>query len=202
MIIVPTIYGNPPLLDACLQSVYAHTPFDVPVYLADNPTYSFAQNCNMGVAAAHERDEILVFLNDDTEVTDGWYEALLAPFQDPLVNIVGCRLTYPDGRLQHAGVYLDFVDGVLTAHNHLTEQPSGPVEAVTGACMAVRSPLAHFDEAFRSGYEDVDLCLRVKGCYYTNEATVIHYESQSGARRWEFTSDNIRLLHERWGTNL
>ena len=199
MIIIPTIYKNLPLLDACLKSVYAHTPNDIPVYLADNPTYSFAQNCNMGIAAASPDTKIVVFLNDDTEVTDGWYETLLAPFQDPLVNIVGCRLIYPDSRLQHAGVYLDFVDGVLTAHNHLTEQPSGPVEAVTGACMAVRSEFAHFDEAFVNGYEDIDLCLRTKGVYYTNSTTVIHHESQSGPRRWMAVGSNIELLHYRYG---
>ena len=201
MIVIPTIRANGRLLDACLTSINNHTPSTVGVILADNPFASFAQNMNEGIAAATDAD-IIVALNDDTEVTEGWYEALLAPFQDPLVNIVGCRLIYPDGRLQHAGVYLDFVDGVLTAHNHLTEQPSGPVEAVTGACMAVRREHAWFDESYRNGYEDIDLCLRVGGVYYTDTTTVIHHESQSGPRRWEHVGSNIALLHERWASKV
>ena len=107
---------------------------------------------------------MLIFLNDDCEITDdNWYPSLLAPFQDPLVNVVGCRLVYPDGRLQHAGVYLDFVDGVFTAHNYLEEQPSGPTEAVTGACMAVRREHAWFDPQFLKTFEDRGILVTVSG---------------------------------------
>lgn len=201
MIVVPSIHANDDLLDRCLTSIDDYTPAGVQVIVADHPDHTFAENCNAGVAA-DPNGPYVVFLNDDTEVTDGWYENLVAPFHDPTVNVVGCRLVYPDGSLQHAGVYLDFQAGILTAHNYQTEQVVGPVEAVTGACMAVRRTYAWFDEKFRNGYEDVDLCLRVGGVWYTDQATVIHHESRSGPRRWEAVTDNIELLHYRWGDEL
>jgi GT2 family glycosyltransferase len=195
-IVIPTIEANPDLLAKCLISIDAYTPDHVGVIVANRLDATFAENANEGAASTDS--DIIIFLNDDCEVTDGWYEALVAPFQDPEVQISGCRLTYPDGRLQHAGIYLDFVDGILTAHNHLTDQPGGPVAAVTGACMAVRRGVACFDTAFRNGYEDVDLCLRVGGVHYTPLGTVVHHESASGPRRWQHVSDNIKLLHYRW----
>ena len=148
-----------------------------------------------------------MFLNDDTIPQAGWLEALCAPFTDPQVGITGGKLTYPDGRIQHAGVYLDRPDGILTAHNVLTDEPSRPVEAVTGACLAIRrdtwDELDGFDTGFRNGYEDIDLCLRARDAgwqvWYTADAHVVHHESQSGPARWTHVRQNVIRLQERHG---
>ncbi len=168
------------------------------------PNRGFARACNAGAAVAS--GEILVFLNNDTEVTDGWLEPILESFQDDGVGIVGNRLVYGDGRIQHAGIYLDRPGGCLTAHNILTDEPSRDVEAVTGACMAVRADtfrqVGGFDHGFYNGYEDVDLCLKARelgwGVWYTAESTVVHYESQSGPSRWAAVRENVARLNERW----
>lgn len=196
-VVIPTIYANPILLARARNGVYAT---GATLVVADDPNASFAENCNTG--AQYAPGEILVFLNDDTEPQDGWLGALCRPFDDPRVGITGARLTYPDGRIQHAGVYLDSPGGVLTAHNVLTDEPSREVEAVTGACMAVRreawTQLGGFDVGYINGYEDVDLCLRARAegwqVWYCADAHVIHHESQSGPARWTHVRENIERL--------
>jgi GT2 family glycosyltransferase len=46
---------------------------------------------------------VLVFLNNDTEVHDGWLAPLVAQLADPTVGIVGARLLYPDGTVAESG---------------------------------------------------------------------------------------------------
>lgn len=192
LVVIPTIFARPDLLAACLRAAG-----DALVVSGG----TFAENCNRAPDA-----DVLVFLNDDTEPPAGWLDGLLAPFSDPRVGIVGCRLVYPTGNLQHAGIYLDTPNGVLTAYNHTTEQPSGLVEAVTGACMAVRrecwDDLGGFDVGFVNGYEDVDLCLRAAKegwtVHYTADVTVVHHESQSGQARWTHVRENVQRLQEKW----
>ncbi len=201
-VIVPTIHANDDMLKTCLQWVYETTG----LLVATIEGGTFAENCNQGAAVRTE--DILVFLNDDTEVQPGWLEPLIDPIiRDPTVVITGSKLFYPDGAIQHAGVYLNIEDGILTARNVCWNAASGPVVAVTGACMAVRASwfqsCGGFDEAWKNGYEDVDLCLRAGRAnhqvLYIAESQVIHHESQSGPERWRNVSDNIRLLQERWG---
>lgn len=178
------------------------------ITLTVTPNLGFSRGCNIGASAA--TGDILVFLNNDTEVHEGWLDALLRPFEDEAIGITGARLTYPDGSLQHAGVTLDFIDGILTAHNVLTEEPSGLVAAVTGACLAIRAPLFRnlggFDHGFYNGYEDVDLCLKARcaqfAVYYCADSHVTHHESASGESRWYGVQSNIARLHNRWADTL
>ena len=62
----------------------------------------FIRACNAGVAAA--RGDHVVLLNNDTEPTAGWLDALLDAFARlDNVGLAGSKLLYPDGRLQDAG---------------------------------------------------------------------------------------------------
>jgi GT2 family glycosyltransferase len=198
-VIVPTILANPGMLTACVEGVIETTGHKPAVIEGG----TFAENCNKG---ADEADgDLLLFLNDDCQVLTGWLDALVEAFNSPTVGIAGSKLVYPDGRIQHAGV--GFRDnGGLEAYNLLEDLPTRDVNAVTGACFAIRADLftdiGGFDETFRNGYEDVDLCLRVLlaewRIRYVAESVVIHHESQSGAARWAHVRDNIALLQERW----
>jgi GT2 family glycosyltransferase len=69
-----------------------------------NPTnLGFARACNQGAAAA--RGRYVLFLNNDTEVHPGWLGPLVEIAQaDSKVGMVGPKLLYPDGTLQHIGV--------------------------------------------------------------------------------------------------
>lgn len=203
-ILVPTINARPDLLQACLNECERTMRDGDRLLVIEGGT--FAKNINAGMSII--QTETAILLNDDCKPDDDeWIDNLLAPIDDDdEIGVVGCRLIYPTGRIQHAGVYLTIDDGLLMGHHYLHDRPAGPVTAVTAACMAVRTSLFHalsgLDESFRNGNEDVDFCLRVRESgntvWYTPEATVIHHESQSGPARWQFVSENVFLLNERW----
>lgn len=202
-IIVPTINHRPDLLARCTAEVERTMRTGDRLIVAEGGT--FAENCNAGAAEA--TTPYVILLNDDTKVDqDDWIDRLCDPFTDPTVGVVGCRLIYPDGKLQHTGIFFDMPNGVLTAINRTWDVDSGGVSAVTGACLAIRTDLFRdlggFDEGYRNGLEDVDLCLRarMKGytVWYENGCTVIHHESSSGPRRWEFVRENIQRFAEMW----
>ncbi len=58
-------------------------------------------------AAAGARGDVLVFLNDDTELLDpGWLRELVSWVRQPDIGLVGVQLIGPDGEIQHGGVML------------------------------------------------------------------------------------------------
>lgn len=216
-VVIPT-FNRPDLLAKCCEALKANTPahtrlivdngFIGPpttrtpgtsghVWTAEGRNLGFAAGCNHGAALAPDAD-VFVFLNDDTEVQPGWLEPLVAA----AAPISGSHLVYPDGRTQHAGVTVNVEAGTLVARNITHPQPSGPVDAVTGACLAVDAEWFRanggFDEGYWNGYEDVDLCLRAGGATFVAESVVVHHESQSGPQRWTRVRENVTRLNERW----
>lgn len=168
-------------------------------HLALATNEGFAAACNKG---ARETDsDVVIFLNNDTLPTAGWWEAMAAEVSAER-PIVGCHLTYADGATQHAGIIFTRPSRVLTAVNITEPRPSGPRSAVTGACMAVHREtflsVGGFNEGFRNGYEDVDLCLALGGAWYAAAATVVHLESRTPGR-FDHAQHNIDLLQQRWG---
>ena len=72
------------------------------VFLRNEKNEGFIASCNRGAEKA--RGSYLVFLNNDTEVTQGWLRALRETFElEPRAGLVGSKLVFPDGRLQEAG---------------------------------------------------------------------------------------------------
>ncbi|KYH32685.1 glycosyltransferase [Neomoorella mulderi] len=171
----------------------------------------FAKACNRGAEAA--RGKYLVFLNNDTEVKKGWLEALINALEkETSAGIVGSKLLYPDGRLQHAGVEITYPGSSFPIYaRHLRYgQPDVPdtrqeVDAVTGASMLIRRDvfygLCGFEEAYQNGYEDVDLCLKARArgyrIIYEPTSQAVHYESKTSGR---FNNElkNFNLFHRRW----
>lgn len=152
----------------------------------------FVGSCNAGAAAA--RGEFLLFLNNDTQLTPGWLDALLRCFDERAdCGIAGSRLVYPDGRLQEAGG-LVFADGSCwntgrfeprdaTAYRYRRE-----TDYVSGAALMIRRAvfqrIGGFDLRYAPAYyEDVDLAFAVRQfglrVYYEPASTVIHCEGIS-----------------------
>lgn len=179
-------------------------------YLRFEERLGFARACNAG-AEASGRD-LVVFLNNDTYVMEGFFERLLAPFdEDPRVMVTGARLLYPSGHVQHAGVAFNR----LGPHHVFVGMPGDSpivlerrdVQVVTGAALAIRRPeferLGGFDTAFLNSFEDVDLCLRVRASggrvVYVPDALAYHFESMSEGRLGPTDMHNYDLFMERWG---
>lgn len=229
--IVP-VHGKAALTRRCLEALLADLPSDCEALVVDDAStdstaellhkygerirvVSLAENegfagaCNAGAAVA--RGEALVFLNNDTEPRPGWLEALLAyADRHPAADVVGAKLVFPTGAVQHAGVVIG-QDGY--PHNLYAGLPedrpevnrSRRLQAVTGACMLVRrwtfEALGGFDRGYLNSLEDVDLCLRVDDrggeVHYCHEAVVVHLESASRGRGERF-EQSVALYRERW----
>lgn len=149
----------------------------------------FIGTCNRGAREA--RGRWLVFLNNDTRVTDGWLDALIRTFgQDPEAGVVGARLVFADGSLQEAGGIV-FRDGSGWNFGR-GDDPDRPeygfvseADYVSGACLAISrqlfADLDGFDRHYAPAYyEDTDLCFRVRQrglkVLYQPASTVIHFE--------------------------
>ncbi|MDH4152409.1 MAG: FkbM family methyltransferase [Nitrospira sp.] len=178
--------------------------------ITNEDNVGFARACNQGAHMA--RGKYIVFLNNDTIPLDGWLQELLNEVESyPEVGIVGSKLLYADGTIQHAGVVM--VRGRCAPYHIYRGCPSGvaPVnqrrefQVVTGACLLIRRELfdevGGFDEGFRNGFEDVDLCLKVgqKGhrIVYQPRSVLYHLESQTPGRK-AFEIENSARLQERW----
>ena len=77
----------------------------------------FARGCNQGAAVA--RGDVVVFLNNDTIVHEGWLDELLAPFTDLEVGAVGPRSNRVSGHQLIEGV--SYRDGDARAIGEFAE---------------------------------------------------------------------------------
>jgi GT2 family glycosyltransferase len=171
----------------------------------------FAAACNQG--ASLSRAPYLLFLNNDTEVLPNWLPPMLRMMESvPKMAVVGSKLLFPDGTLQHGGVAVLYAAPLPVSPVHIAyrQPPEASNErlrlnAVTAACMLIRrevfDAVGGFDESYRNGCEDVDLCFKVceRGWLvgYTPESVLYHHESQSEGRL-SATQYNENLLQRRW----
>lgn len=181
-------------------------PGVVVVLNADNMGYAGANNA--GVRRA--RGEYLALLNNDLLLTPGWLEPMLDALGQggPRAGVIGnVQLRVDDGSVDHAGVVLS----PRAQFEHVLARP-GPAQAaqrvlaVTGACMVLRrsdfEAVNGFDEAYRNGCEDLDLCfkLRARGqhAWLAGSSCIRHHVSLSRGRSSLQNLANSRLLFSRW----
>ncbi|RDD93903.1 glycosyltransferase [Acidovorax sp. BoFeN1] len=182
--------------DACawLDALEAQQDERIRVLRYPHP-FNYSAINNMAARAA--RGEYLVLLNNDTAALhEDWLDAMLNHALRPEVGIVGAKLFYPNGTIQHAGVVLGLrgpaehpfidMDGNASGYMQRLEIDQN-YSAVTGACLMVRRALYEqvdgLDEGFQVSYNDVDLCLKVRESghliVWTPHAMLLHEGSVS-----------------------
>jgi GT2 family glycosyltransferase len=173
-------------------------------------------------AVQHASGDLFLLLNDDVEVLDGgWLGEMVTQAQKSGVGIVGAKLNYPNGTIQHAGVTLGIFGVAGHIHRGVDRFDLGyfgdlaltrRVSAVTGACMLVRrkvwEDLGGLDaEQLAIAFNDIDFCLRALeagwAVIWTPFAELIHHESISrgrddlGPRADEFRRE-VAYMESRW----
>jgi len=146
-------------------------------------------------AVKHSDGEVLLFLNNDTEViSEDWIESMLEHAMRKEIGAVGCKLLYPNNTIQHAGVVVGLTGFAGHVFSRLPDDAYtyfGSVDfvrnylAVTGACMMVRrdvfDEIGGFDERFALCGSDVEICFRlIEHGYrivYTPFARLYHHEA-------------------------
>jgi GT2 family glycosyltransferase len=163
--------------------------------IIDKPGFNFSRKCNLG--SDYSRGDILVFLNDDTEIiTSGWIDTVVSLLTEDDVACVGGMLLNDDGTVQSCG---DVV-GALGA-NHYVPDPvadnvGDPMQryvvdhetcSISGAFFCCNSrtftKLGKFNQAFPNSFQDVDFCLRARKkqmrCILSPSIRLLHFESST-----------------------
>lgn len=165
------------------------------VLIRHDAPFNYSELNNLGARAAS--GDLLLFLNDDTEVLqDDWLERLGGYAQLSHIGAVGAKLLYPGAAIvQHAGI-LNLEDGPGHAFLKLPADNPGYFMrnlleynwlAVTGACLMVErkkfEEIGGFAEDLPVAYNDIDLCMRLRDQDYFNvvvpAVSLIHHESVS-----------------------
>lgn len=249
-IIIPT-RNAVDLLSTCITSIEKHTVYpNYEILVVDNDSddtllLSFLEKMHTknkmfrsirypgrfnfssinNYAVQHTDAEVYLFLNNDIEATQsGWLTAMMEHGQREEVGVVGAKLLYPNGLIQHAGVILGMGgiaghpfkgmqenNGVYFGHSNMVKNYS----AVTAACLLTRKDVFEeaggFNEELAVSFGDIDLCMEIRRrgyrIIYTPYARLIHHESISRlddndpVRRPRFNAE-ITYMQTKWGNSL
>jgi GT2 family glycosyltransferase/2-polyprenyl-3-methyl-5-hydroxy-6-metoxy-1,4-benzoquinol methylase len=247
-IVIP-VKDNWPYTKACLESIVRFTDVPFEVIIADNGSQEtmgeylkkwhgrnrkvalryvrsgtnlgFGGACNRGITASS--GNYIVILNNDTLVTSGWIQGMLAPLKmdnkigitGPMSNFVFGPQVVPDCPLRFESP--DGVDfGRLAAYSGDFRQRRADMYAlpsfVIGLCMAMPRELVEtiggFDERFYPGnFEDDDLCIRARIAGYklllTGHVFIYHFGTRTFLKEgFDFNKtmkENLDRFMEKWG---
>ncbi len=240
-IVIP-VYNHLEYTVCCLASILRHVPqcsFEVIIvddgshdetpnilpdvqnirYCRNETNVGFLRSCNRGATLA--RGQYLLFLNNDTQVLEGWLDELVNTFQEQSdVGLVGSKLLYPNGVLQEAGAIIK-PDGSaeLVGLNGDPDRPEynvvREVDYCSGACLLIKAELfktlGGFDDIYAPCYcEDSDLAFRVrkmgKRVFYQPRSVVVHHLSvstnDSRHAKMPLIAKNSRIFVQRWSDEL
>jgi GT2 family glycosyltransferase len=177
----------------------------------------FPRACNQALAKA--RGRYLVFLNNDTVLTPGWLDGLVAlSLHDwPHVGLVG-PVTNAAPAPQGIAVDYEELDGLDAFAMRRRRDFAGKTLAVprlTGFCLLTRRDvldrLGPLDERFGIGFfEDDDLCLRAREAGYRLQMAQDVFVHHVGNRTFngmkldleQMLRQNFELLKAKWGAEL
>jgi GT2 family glycosyltransferase len=163
--------------------------------------------------------ELVVLMNNDVEMSsDAWLENMVGTLQlDDAIAAVGALLSYPNNRVQHAG--MGFGDHGLVEHRlwGLYDGDAGPwgmlqslqeQPALTAALLLLRRSAFTAVGGFRADRypaagNDFDLCMRLRQgghrCVYNPVIRALHRESASRRPWGREEIRGYRRLRKDWG---
>jgi len=185
----------------------------------------FAKAVNQGMKIAIEGDnttDILV-TNNDVEFLQGCWDALHnCAYRDDNIGIVGGQLLFPDGKVQHAGAWLNVFG--WGQHKGARQKMDDRFfvargedqEYVTGALFFIKNKafteLGYLDEQFSPAFfEETDYCYRAHTngwrVVYEPAAKAIHHENTTGKAIYkdqqrlkrELSDNNQIKFYSKWG---
>lgn len=152
----------------------------------------FSKTVNVGLRRARDEGRHAVLMNADVEImTPGWLATWEKTMDDQgrPAAVVGALLMYPNGLIQHGGVYFSLLSRTF---DHMwkyspMDLPDAHVKRncpVTAAFQFIRHEtlmeVGIYDEEFYMAWEDVDYCLRVfqsgLRCVYNPDVRAWHHE--------------------------
>lgn len=174
--------------------------------------FNFSRKCNLG--ALETSGDVLIFLNDDMQpITHNVIGQLASPLAEESVGIVGAKLRFEDGSIQHGGHIHDLDDNRINYYGVPGEFPgefgalivNREVSGVTGACMAMRKStfleVGGFSEIFPNSYNDVDISNKTRSLGYRilwlANVEMTHFESKS--RIPTVSPGDYFAINTRWG---
>jgi len=170
----------------------------------ERASLTFAQACNLGVAKS--RSQWLLLCNNDIIFT----QPLDLSKLDATKAILGMRLVYPNGLIQHGGVGFDLHGNPYHLwHLAVREQPeagmSRQVPAVTFACAFIHrdiwNNLGGLDESYTNAYEDLDFCYRAReagwNIWYQGQNVATHLTEQTEGRNDHIT-ESWQVFANKW----
>jgi len=183
-------------------------PFDAP--------FNFPAKIGAGVRRAH--GELLLLLNDDTQLIEpSSVGELVGHLQDPGVALVGAKLLFEDGRLQHGGhVYNRSIHHACFGWPGTSPGPAPlhplavarECSGVTAGCALVRraayDEVGGLDPELPHNYNDVDFSLKLRAAghriVWTPWATWFHFESRT--RVPDIRPEELAFVERRWSAAL
>lgn len=195
----------------------AYEPFENIEIVQDTP-YNFAKNNNHATEDM-DKDDMIVFCNNDIEFKNDCISEMYNAYREysntgKRVGTVGSRLHFPDGKIQHVGIAVDF-NSLNVGHFHYGEVVSYysdnegslskeyiQVFGNTAALMMIKKDIfdhfGKFNEEYRKCFEDVDLNFKIFMAPYTNicalESAAIHRESST--RKQEMSQLDFFMVKE------
>ena len=201
---------------AILQQLAAK--YGAEVFIKEENT-GFSKTVNVGLQRALDEQRHAILVNADLEFrAPGWLEKMA--FQENLHSegyafVVGALLSFPNGLIQHAGVYFSLL---TRSFDHLWKYAPENLEQalvyrtvpVTGALQFIRheclAEVGIYDPEFSMAFEDVDYCLRVftsgHECVFSPAVQAYHHESlfrgRGSEKVNEWTRQSLMRLMEKW----
>jgi GT2 family glycosyltransferase len=153
----------------------------------------FSKNSNNGIRYAMKmyKPDYVLLLNNDIEIKNKrWLKSLVGIAEnDKKVGLVGCKLLFPNGRVQFAGYDVRPIPRYVGRFEEDSKKYDGirEVDGITGALMLIKKECLEkvglLDENFYMGFDDADYSIRVREngfkCICNGDISATHVEGFS-----------------------